>query len=78
MVSSEDAHDSQGVISKTFAGDGDLGDEDPELGLVTGHVRTFLFKQNLEASAVEQLFMTGTTTRESHEADMEGNISGGN
>ena len=60
MVSSVDAHDSKGVISKTFGDDGQIGDEDPDLGLSTGHVRTFLYKQNLEASAVEQLFMTGS------------------
>ena len=60
MVSTVDAHDPKGVVSKTFGDDGQIGDEDPDLGLSTGRVRTFLYKQNLEASAVEQLFMTGS------------------
>ena len=44
MVSSDDAYQPEGVIFKTFADDGDVGDEDPDLGLSTGHVRTFLYK----------------------------------
>ena len=44
MVSSYDAYQPEGVFFKTFAGDGDVGDEDSDLGLSTGHVRTFLYK----------------------------------
>ena len=44
MVSSYDAYQPEGVFFKTFAGDGDIGDEDSDLGLSPGHVRTFLYK----------------------------------
>ena len=55
-----------------------MGDEDADLGLSTGHVRTFIYKQNLEASAVEQLFMTGSFSNgnsNKDEVDHEGNIN---
>ena len=83
MASSDDAYDPRGVLFKTFADDGDLGDEDPDLSLVTGHVRTFLYKQNLEASAVEQLFMTGSFSSgqgesEDGDVDHEGKINANN